>query len=263
MIRAIESFDGAMNERAFLVERRAVVGDRTVHAEEPAGSTSGRRSASDFRDPSCLEERLPLDRLPEGIWSAYDGLQPIQPMVPQAVLDQDVRSLRERRRCQGERLDRFNLYQGAARGVRRKRGPKAQDIGPSRGGQTTKLHALTDVIGRPFALRLTPGNVADVKAAPLFADEMRGAGYLIADKGYDANALRTSLRAGGTCPVIPGRSNRKRAIDYDKVRYRDRHLIENGFCRLKDYRRVATRYDKLSRNFLSAVALATLVAFWL
>jgi transposase len=88
-------------------------------------------------------------------------------------------------------------------------------------------------------------------------------GFLIADKAYDANSLRRSLRAAHTVPVIPGRSNRKRAIAYDKTRYRDRHLIENAFCRLKDFRRVATRYDKLARNFLSAVALATILAFWI
>ena len=99
--------------------------------------------------------------------------------------------------------------------------------------------------------------------APLLASQMRGVGHLIADKGYDANAFRNVLRASGTKPVIPGRSNRKRKIDYDKTRYRDRHLIENAFCRLKDFRRIATRYDKLSRNFLSAAALATLVTFWL
>ncbi len=64
-------------------------------------------------------------------------------------------------------------------------------------------------------------------------------------------------------PVIPRRSNRKRAIRYDKQRYKSRYLIENAFCRLKDFRRVATRYDKLAINFLSTVALATLVAFWL
>lgn len=101
-----------------------------------------------------------------------------------------------------------------------------------------------------------------MKAAPVLLSQLNGARYLVADKGYDANALRIALRRQGTVPVIPGRANRKRAIAYDKRRYRDRHLIENAFCRLKDFRRVATRYDKLARNFLSAVALATLIAFW-
>jgi len=71
------------------------------------------------------------------------------------------------------------------------------------------------------------------------------------------------LREIGTTPVIPGRRNRKRAIRYDRQRYRDRHLIENAFCRIKDFRRVATRYDKLAANFLSGMALATAIVFWL
>ncbi len=71
------------------------------------------------------------------------------------------------------------------------------------------------------------------------------------------------MRQAGAVPVIPGRANRKRKIVYDKSRYRERHLIENAFCRLKDFRRVATRYDKLAANFLSAVALACLLSYWL
>lgn len=119
------------------------------------------------------------------------------------------------------------------------------------------------MIGRPFAFMLTSGNAADSPVAPRLLARLRGARYLLGDKGYDANSLRKHLRQSAIVPVIPGRSNRKRAIRYDKRRYKERHLIENAFCRLKDFRRVATRYDKLARNFLSAVALATLVAFWL
>jgi transposase len=110
---------------------------------------------------------------------------------------------------------------------------------------------------------LTPGNVADVKAAPALLARMGRARYLLADKGYDADALRRTLRQAGAVPVIPGRSSRKRRVRYDRERYKGRHLIENAFCRLKDFRRVATRYDKLAANFLSGVALATALAFWL
>ena len=110
---------------------------------------------------------------------------------------------------------------------------------------------------------LTPGNVSDIKAAPALLDRAGRMRYLLGDKGYDADSLRRSLREAGTTPVIPGRRSRKRTIRYDKQRYRGRHLVENAFCRLKDFRRVATRYDKLAANFLSAVALATAVAFWL
>jgi len=119
------------------------------------------------------------------------------------------------------------------------------------------------VIGRPFIFILTGGNAADSPVAPLLLSRLNGARYLLADKGYDANNLRKYLRQRAITPVIPGRSNRKRAIKYNKRRYKDRHLIENAFCRLKDFRRVATRYDKLARNFLSDVALATLVSFWI
>ena len=110
---------------------------------------------------------------------------------------------------------------------------------------------------------LTAGNVSDISAAHALLDRAGRVQYLLGDKGYDADALRRALREVGATPVIPGRRNRKRAILYDKRRYRDRHLVENAFCRLKDFRRVATRYDKLAANFLSAVALATAVAFWL
>ena len=136
-------------------------------------------------------------------------------------------------------------------------------IGPSRGGQTTKIHALTDVVGRPYALTLTPGNVADVSAAPALLERAAGARHIVADKGYDADALRRTIRDVGAVPVIPGRRTRTTPIRYDRTRYKERHLIENAFCRLKDFRRIATRYDKLAANFLSAVAIATLIAYWL
>ena len=110
---------------------------------------------------------------------------------------------------------------------------------------------------------LTPGNVSDIKAAPALLERAGRMQYLLGDKGYDADSLRRTLRAAGATPVIPGRCNRKRTVRYDKKRYRERHLIENAFCRLKDFRRVATRYDKLAANFLSTVALAVLIAFWL
>ncbi|WP_425502086.1 hypothetical protein [Prosthecomicrobium pneumaticum] len=82
---------------------------------------------------------------------------------------------------------------------------------------------------------------------------------MIADKGYNANRIR----AQGAIPVISGRRNRKRPIQYDERRYKDRWRIEAMFCRLEDFRRVATRYDELGRNFLSAAHLAAAVAFWL
>ncbi len=85
---------------------------------------------------------------------------------------------------------------------------------------------------------------------------------LIADRGYDANRLRRDLREAGTIPIIPGARARKRPVRHDKRRYKDRWRVEAAICRLKDFRRVATRYDKLAANFASAVALAAVIAFW-
>lgn len=119
------------------------------------------------------------------------------------------------------------------------------------------------MLGRPAVVHLTPGNASDVGTAPeVIAAAPGRIKRLLADRGYDADPLRRGLRAAGTTPVIPGRRSRKRAIRHDAVRYKGRWRIEAAICRLKDFRRVATRYDKLAANFASAVALAAVVAFW-
>ena len=112
-------------------------------------------------------------------------------------------------------------------------------------------------------IHLTPGNATDIKTAPELLARVPGRmRRLLADRGYDADDLRRDLRSTGTSPVIPGRRTRNRPIRHDQKRYKDRWRIEAAFCRLKDFRRVATRYDKLAANFASAVALATVIAFW-
>lgn len=119
------------------------------------------------------------------------------------------------------------------------------------------------MLGRPAVVHLTPGNASDVGTAPeVLAAAPGRIKRLLADRGYDADALRRALRAAGTAPVIPGRRSRKRPIRHDARRYRGRWAVEAAICRLKDFRRVATRYDKLAANFASAVALAAVVAFW-
>jgi len=137
-----------------------------------------------------------------------------------------------------------------------------QAIGRSRGGQTTKIPALTDVLGRLVALELSPGNVADIHMADTLFARCGPVKRLIADRGYDANALRRKLPQAGTIPIIPGRKNRKTPIRHDRRGYRDRWRVEAAFCRLKDFPRIATRYDKLAPNFLSATYLAAVIAFW-
>lgn len=86
---------------------------------------------------------------------------------------------------------------------------------------------------------------------------------LIADKGYDSDAIRTFLKARGIKPVIPGKSNRKNKIRHDKQAYKKRNVVERCFGRLKDWRRIATRYDKFAQNFLSALCFVAILAYWI
>jgi len=112
-------------------------------------------------------------------------------------------------------------------------------------------------------LILTPGNTADCTVGRACVSLLDGIKELLGDKAYDSNSFRKSLRKDGIRPVIPGRSNRKKRIRHDKQAYKGRNVIERCYCRLKDFRRVATRYDKLARNFFSTVCLAAVVLFWL
>jgi transposase len=110
---------------------------------------------------------------------------------------------------------------------------------------------------------LTPGNVADCAVAPQCMTEMAGSiKKLLGDKAYDSDSFRKSLRNDGITPVIPGRTNRKKRIRHDKEAYKGRNVIERFYCRLKDFRRIATRYDKLARNFFSGVCLVAALVYW-
>jgi transposase len=111
-------------------------------------------------------------------------------------------------------------------------------------------------------LALTPGNVADISIAAPLIEALPPSIRLIADKGYDANPFRDLLAKRGTEAVIPSTASRKTSIPFDRIAYRERNLIERMFGRLKDFRRIATRYNKLARNFLAAVAIAATIIWW-
>jgi transposase len=127
----------------------------------------------------------------------------------------------------------------------------------------TKLHAVTDTSGRPIRFFMSAGQVSDYTGAAALLDGLPTADWLLADRGYDADWFRNALRDKGIKPCIPGRKARKIPIKYDKRRYKRRNRIEIMFGRLKDWRRVATRYDRCPDVFLSAVTLAATVLFWL
>ena len=154
---------------------------------------------------------------------------------------------------------RLNDSPGPRLGCRRKRGTREQAFGRSRGGFTCKVHCLSDAVGRPLAFHLTGGEAADcTQFETLSALAEARPGYLIADKGYDSDAIRDSLHDAGVRPVIPPRSNRKTPIRWNRQLYRQRNRIERMIGHLKINRAIATRYDKLARSFLDMLHLAAL-----
>lgn len=110
---------------------------------------------------------------------------------------------------------------------------------------------------------LSEGQMSDYKGAALMIDALPPAQQLLADKGYDADWFRQALAARGVAACIPSRSNRKTTIEHDRILYRQRHKIENMFGRLKDWRRIHTRYDRCAHTFMSAICIAAAVIFWL
>lgn len=110
---------------------------------------------------------------------------------------------------------------------------------------------------------LSEGQMSDYNGAALMLEAIPKAPVLIADRGYDAGWFRDALCQKGIAPCIPSKSNRKTAIAHDRVLYRDRHKIEIMFGRLKDWRRVHTRYDRCAHTFFSSICIAAIVTYWL
>ncbi|MDC9595253.1 IS5 family transposase, partial [Xenorhabdus sp. IM139775] len=136
-------------------------------------------------------------------------------------------------------------------------------IGKSRGGRSTKIHLAVDSQGLPVHFELSGGQTHDIVHAESLVKNSLPSDVVIADKGYDSEAFRDAIRHQGATPVIPYRKNsQKRDKNIDKGLYRYRHLVENAFARIKHFRGIATRYDKLERNYASKLALAFIV-IWL
>ncbi|HZV03896.1 MAG TPA: IS5 family transposase [Gemmataceae bacterium] len=159
--------------------------------------------------------------------------------------------------------DRLHARQGAPLGGRRKRGEQRQAIGRSRGGRNTKIHALADAKGRLIALLLTGGETHDCPVAARLIRRVKPAKRMLGDKAYDSAELREELDERGTKPVIPNRCSRKQPFSFSKRLYKLRWRVESAFNRLKDFRRIATRYDRLARNYLASVCLAAALVWWI
>ena len=135
-------------------------------------------------------------------------------------------------------------------------------IGKSRGGPTTKLHMAAYAHGNPLYFEITGGEVHDSKTAKKVISQIEGE-TLIADKGYDSDKIREQARSKNMIPIIPRKTiSKKLNPEFDKNLYKSRQLVENLFARLKHFRGIATRFEKLARNFRAMVLLAC-IFIWL
>jgi transposase len=133
--------------------------------------------------------------------------------------------------------------------------PHPEALGRSVGGHSTKIHAVCDALGLPIRFLLSGGEVHDSRMAQALIDGLH-ADHLLADKGYDSRALVAAAETAGMTVLIPSRSNSLEPRMYDRVIYRERNQVERLFNRLKNCRRVATRYEKTARNYLAMLQLA-------
>ena len=133
-----------------------------------------------------------------------------------------------------------------------------QDMGRSRGGLTSKIHAVVDTNGLPVHLAITPGEAHDNRLCSVLLNALLPQTMLLADRGYDADWIRELARQQGAWANIPPKLNRKDPICFSPYLYRARNLIERFFNKIKQCRRVATRYDKLAANYLAFVKLASI-----
>ena len=132
-----------------------------------------------------------------------------------------------------------------------------QALGRSRGGFSTKLHVVVNGLGLPVELQLTPGQAADItQAESLLQDHAFDA--VLGDKGYDSKKLIDFIHNRSAQAVIPPRSNLKDQREFDRHLYKERNLVERFINRIKQFRRVATRYEKTARNFLAFVQVAAI-----
>jgi transposase len=141
-------------------------------------------------------------------------------------------------------------------------GNREQHMGRSRGGLTSKIHAVVDANGLPLQLGLTPGEAHDNRLCLLLLTGLQPQTMLLAYRGYDADWIRALVNQQGAWANIPPKRNRKEPIFFSPYLYRARNLVERFFNKLKQCRRIATRYDKLAANFLAMVQLASM-RLWL
>ena len=165
---------------------------------------------------------------------------------------------------------RAHQHAAGARKAGREPGAEDEALGRSRGGFTTKIHVRCEGYGKPVTFTLTGGQVHDSQPVTALID--RGAirrigkgrprlrpAKLAGDKAYSSRSIRQALRKRGITPVIPTKTNERRQPDFDREAYRQRNIIERMINRLKNFRRIATRYEKRAANYLAMITIGAIL----
>jgi transposase len=221
-----------------------------------AWATDAERSAGTRWDILYFAHRSAVARPAGAVWTLYKLLQPLQPLGQSWCVVQGFR-------CFGGALAALALSHrqlgdprpSACRWRQKKVGDEA--IGRSRGGLSTKINALVDNRGLPLRLTLAAGQVHDVNAVPELISGLPAADAVM-DRAYDADWVIELIQATGATPHIPSKQNRKEQRTVDAKVYGERNWVERFFNKIKQFRRVATRYEKTARNYLAAIALASI-----
>lgn len=189
---------------------------------------------------------------PSGIWKLEQHLQTVCPMAGGRCVGSGFHQLCCRPGS-GASPDRCNNYTSTPLcgwSLKKNGGQETQALGRSRGGFSCKIHAAVDALGNPIRLTLTSGATHDVTQGEALTQDLKP-GTVIADKGYDSDPLVVKLTSQGVEAVIPPRSNRKTPREYDRHLYKERHLVECFFNKIKHFRRIFSRFDKLAKRYLA------------
>src|SRR5579883_320913 len=233
-------------------------------AEQATRGGAGGRPAGLERHLLAASKRLTLGRNPRALRPGDDLLQPLHPVAEARHLGQDFRCSLEGLRWRFADGRFFLDPRSSARCERQKGGPQtpeghgapARCMGRSRGGLTTKIHALADGNGLPIALKLTEGQAHDGRSAADMLDGLGPGQILLADRGYGSDALRARLNERGAWANVKPMPNRVNIPAFSPFLYRYRNLVERFFNKIKHFRAVATRFEKHGANYLALVKLA-------
>ena len=183
-------------------------------------------------------------------YGPQNDLQSLHPLEPFGGIQPDFCRTGSQGRQARPADDRCHAPQGVPHRSQpvHQKGAIPRRIGRTKGGLNSKLHAVCDGAGRPLVLLLSEGQMSDYKGAAMMLNALPPAKILLGDRGYDAGRFRNALARRGIVPCIPSKPNRRMPIPHDRTLYRQRHKIENMFGKLKDWRRIHTRYDRCAHT---------------